>query len=1051
MTSRILLIMAIVLFYCAYPADSADLYKVIVVNQEDADFLNSLDIQPVYCLSDGYLIFAENQFAKQIIQNGIELSFIKSDVDIHELAVDMRRDKDNVGKYPLLYEQDSFRLFNYDAKSGSNREMMPILDPPPFILGGRRDVTLNPSLSYGNLDIESFVEQINQDSLMSYLTRLEAFYRRLTGTDSCFAARDWIFEKFTSFGYDSTYIDYFPSFQQWEYDPVDGYNVVATKIGSLYPEKHIIVGAHYDALDGPGADDNGTGTSAMLEFARIFSTIETEYTIVFIAFDSEESWWVGASHYVDDALARGDDMVYMLNLDMIGTDIGATHEVVLYHGRVNSYAVLWSMLADSLFGGYSTYYPRYSYGGDEVPFQEAGVDVTFVFEYDLSEHYHSPSDSIVYLNIDYYLKNVKTSLALFHYVTEAPPLVDASLIDVGDGSSLELSWQEQETSNLNFYRVYYHTGSFIDLDSTDLETSQTGYVIDGLIEGQEYTVHVISVDNDDQSTILTVEKKLEPYSNPRPPTRLAIFPGYRAIELTWEGNNQLEKDFSHYTIVRDGVALLDKLTEFSFVDNDYSLDTNEHTYMVYAVDTDGNISDTVGVESLVARAASLTPGKILAVNRSSDNFIFIVNEATTGEFIRDGLSGYNYDYYSDSAYANKPLNEQLTIDDFLDYELIIVGGESGRNEDFGFYEENGGILNGLKDYLSIGGKLILFSRWGDMSIVSENYKTVQFIHSNPDYAYSSRFHIDFRVDYVHLFDGGGLYPDLIGTHNQVSEYPALVWDSLATVDHSYPWSQVSGIPCPSYFSLSPDITNLEVLYTYDSRTDNIETEGMPIAWKYLGEDYQYFFFGIPLSFFDRATASTVLQTAVSELLTAEVVGSTILIPEKINSDDYSETTTVLLGDLVAGKVAADIDISTASVNGSIIPTSTSILAEHPDFTGSVLQLDISTSDFLLSYGRSSDSSDFGYIVSWQFSGESDILTAYGGVTIVGQPYVSGDANGDGGVDVGDAVYIVNHVFKGGPAPEPLIAGDANCDGSVNVGDAVYLINHVFKGGPGPCE
>jgi len=65
-------------------------------------------------------------------------------------------------------------------------------------------------------------------------------------------------------------------------------------------------------------------------------------------------------------------------------------------------------------------------------------------------------------------------------------------------------------------------------------------------------------------------------------------------------------------------------------------------------------------------------------------------------------------------------------------------------------------------------------------------------------------------------------------------------------------------------------------------------------------------------------------------------------------------------------------------------------------------------------------------------------------------YVCGDANGDGSVNVGDAVYIINYVFRGGPAPVPFGAGDANCDGSVNVGDAVYIINYVFRGGPVPC-
>ncbi|MFH1699190.1 MAG: hypothetical protein ABIE07_01270 [Candidatus Zixiibacteriota bacterium] len=73
------------------------------------------------------------------------------------------------------------------------------------------------------------------------------------------------------------------------------------------------------------------------------------------------------------------------------------------------------------------------------------------------------------------------------------------------------------------------------------------------------------------------------------------------------------------------------------------------------------------------------------------------------------------------------------------------------------------------------------------------------------------------------------------------------------------------------------------------------------------------------------------------------------------------------------------------------------------------------------------------------------------ISIVGDPdYICGDANSDLQANVGDAVFIINHVFKGGPAPVPIEAGDANCDDQCNVGDAVYLINHVFKGGPPPC-
>lgn len=64
-------------------------------------------------------------------------------------------------------------------------------------------------------------------------------------------------------------------------------------------------------------------------------------------------------------------------------------------------------------------------------------------------------------------------------------------------------------------------------------------------------------------------------------------------------------------------------------------------------------------------------------------------------------------------------------------------------------------------------------------------------------------------------------------------------------------------------------------------------------------------------------------------------------------------------------------------------------------------------------------------------------------------YYPGDANGDGSIDVGDAVFLISFAFKEGPAPTPLLAGDANCDEEVNVGDAVFIINYAFKGGPAP--
>ncbi|MFH1701584.1 MAG: dockerin type I repeat-containing protein [Candidatus Zixiibacteriota bacterium] len=100
-------------------------------------------------------------------------------------------------------------------------------------------------------------------------------------------------------------------------------------------------------------------------------------------------------------------------------------------------------------------------------------------------------------------------------------------------------------------------------------------------------------------------------------------------------------------------------------------------------------------------------------------------------------------------------------------------------------------------------------------------------------------------------------------------------------------------------------------------------------------------------------------------------------------------------------------------------------------------------------------------------GRSVVATADGGYAMVGTSssfvngssfyltkiieYICGDANNDGRVNISDAVFLINHIFRGGPAPEPIQAGNVNCDESVNISDAVWMINHIFRGGSGPCE
>ncbi len=63
--------------------------------------------------------------------------------------------------------------------------------------------------------------------------------------------------------------------------------------------------------------------------------------------------------------------------------------------------------------------------------------------------------------------------------------------------------------------------------------------------------------------------------------------------------------------------------------------------------------------------------------------------------------------------------------------------------------------------------------------------------------------------------------------------------------------------------------------------------------------------------------------------------------------------------------------------------------------------------------------------------------------------LAADPNGDGVINVNDAIYILNYLFRGGPAPDPLESGDANCNGDVDVTDAIYILNYLFREGDPP--
>ena len=101
-------------------------------------------------------------------------------------------------------------------------------------------------------------------------------------------------------------------------------NVVATMTGSTSPATIYVVCGHYDSTspdpmaNAPGADDNATGTSLVLEAARVLKDYPFSSSIRFICFSGEEQGLLGSLYYAGEAASRGDNIAGVLNFDMIG-------------------------------------------------------------------------------------------------------------------------------------------------------------------------------------------------------------------------------------------------------------------------------------------------------------------------------------------------------------------------------------------------------------------------------------------------------------------------------------------------------------------------------------------------------------------------------------------------------------------------------------------------------------------------------------------------------------------------------------------------------------
>ena len=201
-----------------------------------------------------------------------------------------------------------------------------------------------------NPRVEKIVAEVSHERIAAILQKLEGF-----GTRNLFssqtdpkrgigAAARWIRDEMAS---------YSPRLQVRldEHDvkkagrvfkDVHLMNVVAVLPGTTQKDRMVLITGHYDSLniirkkvgeiermdqeatvaaDAPGVSDDGSGTAAVIELARVLSKYEFEKTLVFVAFSGEEYGLVGANLYAKRAAAEKQIIDAVLNNDIIGNDL----------------------------------------------------------------------------------------------------------------------------------------------------------------------------------------------------------------------------------------------------------------------------------------------------------------------------------------------------------------------------------------------------------------------------------------------------------------------------------------------------------------------------------------------------------------------------------------------------------------------------------------------------------------------------------------------------------------------------------------------------------
>ncbi len=294
--------------------------------------------------------------------------------------------------------------------------------------------TLNNDAQTYDQDIDNLMQEVNLDSLVCTV-------RELSGEDSVLVndslvlisnresywgndiAADYISQRMRSYGYEALAQQYSNK----------GRNIYSLKTGSVNPEKYVVYCAHYDSETDYCADDNASGVAGVMEAARILSTVDTKFSIIFGFWDEEEVGLRGSYAFARMADTTNMDIVAVLNFEMSGWD-GDNDGLIDIHAREVANSVLIANLLTDIDSLYNlpletkVYTPGAS--ADHRVFSDLGyAAINFSEAYfggDFNPYYHSNEDRIEHFNLPYYHNISKLGLGSLLSIANENIILDES-------------------------------------------------------------------------------------------------------------------------------------------------------------------------------------------------------------------------------------------------------------------------------------------------------------------------------------------------------------------------------------------------------------------------------------------------------------------------------------------------------------------------------------------------------------------------------------------------------------------------------------------------